>query len=288
MTQYEAQGWPDGEVVREGTSIHYYRTGERGKPPVVLLHGFTDFGLCWAPVAADLAGEYDVVMIDAIGHGRSGGTERGFRKRAVADVLAVIDGLGLQRPALLGHSMGAGTAAEVAATAPATIRAAILEDPGWRETPLPDPPPGDPNAAADSHAALGSPAWLAWARAFKALSPEERYAQTARERPEWSEAERLPWADAKALLNLAVFDEPRAVGTTPWRDYVGTITCPVLLLTADPARGAIVTPQTAEEVMALWSPASRHVNLPGAGHNIRREAYAPFIAAVRDFLRATV
>jgi pimeloyl-ACP methyl ester carboxylesterase len=154
MTKYEAQGWPDGEVVRDGTPIHYYRTGERGKPSVVLLHGFTDFGLCWAPVAADLAAEYDVVMIDAIGHGRSGGTERGFRKRAVTDVLAVIDGLGLQRPALLGHSMGAGTAAEVAATAPATIRAGARPP---RPTPRPARPTRPPIATPPSAPRPGWP-----------------------------------------------------------------------------------------------------------------------------------
>lgn len=287
MIQHTWNNWPNGEVVRDEMPIHHYRTGDPAKPAVVLLHGFTDFGLCWAPVASDLAADYDVVMIDAIGHGRSGGTARGFRKRAVADVLAVIDGLGLHRPALLGHSMGAGTAAEVAATAPDQIRALLLEDPGWREIPAPEAAPGDPDAPADSRAALGTPAWLAWACQFKALSPEERYAQTAQERPEWSEAERLPWAEAKALLNLSVFDEPRAAGTTPWRDYVGKITCPVLLITADPARGAIVTPKAAAEAMVGWSPASRLVNLPGAGHNIRREAYGPFLTAVRDFLRAT-
>lgn len=280
--------WPDGEVLRDGVPLHYYRTGDRAKPPVVLLHGFTDFGLCWARVATDLATEYDLVMLDAVGHGRSGGAGCGFRERAVGDVLAVIADLGLARPALIGHSMGAGTAAGVGAAAPEAIRALVLEDPGWRDaaSPVPPAPTADADARPDSRAPLGSPAWLAWVREFKALRPEERCARSAAERPGWSEAERLPWADAKALLDLAVFDEPRAAGTTAWRELADRISCPVLLLTADPARGGIVTPAVAAAALEHLRDGCV-VNLPDAGHNIRREAYAPYLAAVREFLRET-
>ncbi len=276
--------WPDGEVQHDGMPIHYYRTGDPTKPAVVMLHGFTDFGLCWAPVAAALANDYDLIMIDAIGHGRSGGTERGFRERAVGDVLAVIDALGLHQPVLLGHSMGAGTAAGVAATAPDKIRAVILEDPGWRDTAQPMGNDNLPATPADSSAPLGSPPWLTWIKGFKALSPEERYAQTAQERPDWSEAERLPWADAKALLNLGVFDSPRIVGNLQWRDTAAKITCPVLLLTADPARGGIVTPEVAADAQQHLKQ-GQVVNFPTAGHNIRRAAFPDFVTAVRRFLQ---
>jgi len=224
-------------------------------------------------------------MIDAIGHGHSGGTEHGFRGRAADDVLAVMAGLGLDRPALLGHSMGAGTAAAVAAKAPDTIRALLLEDPGWRDA---MPTTNDPVAdnGGGSRAALGTPSWRAWATAFKNLSKEERYAETTRERPEWHEEELGPWSEAKALLNFAVFDEPRSVGVQPWHEIAPQITAPTLLLTANPARGGIVTPETAKEALALL-PNGRTVNFPEAGHNIRREAYEPFIAAVRGFLQET-
>lgn len=279
----EWASWPDGEVLSDGMPIHYYRVGDRSKPAVVLLHGFTDFGLCWARLATDLATDYDLIMVDAIGHGRSGGTGRGFRGRAGGDVLAVIAGLGLDRPAIIGHSMGAGTAAGVAAEAPDTIRALVLEDPGWRDAVATSTEVGVTGAPTGSRAALGSPSWIDWVKGFKALSAEERYARAAIERPEWAEAERLPWADAKALLDLAVFDEPRATGPTPWREVARRISCPTLLLTADPARGGIVTPGVAEEALGYWRE-GRVVNLPGAGHNIRREAYGPFLAAVSEFL----
>jgi N-formylmaleamate deformylase len=59
--------------------------------------------------------------------------------------------------------------------------------------------------------------------------------------------------------------------------------CPVLLVTADVERGAIVSPEVAEEATRL-NPNIRVVHVPGAGHNIRREQYAAFQSAVQGFL----
>jgi pimeloyl-ACP methyl ester carboxylesterase len=72
----------------------------------------------------------------------------------------------------------------------------------------------------------------------------------------------------------------------PWRDTVRRITAPVLLITADTERGAIVTPAAAEEVATLWR-TGKVVHIPGAGHNIRREQYEPYRAAVTQFLKET-
>ena len=64
---------------------------------------------------------------------------------------------------------------------------------------------------------------------------------------------------------------------------VSTINCPVLLLTGDPARGAIVTPEAAAEAARLWR-VGQVVHVAGAGHNIRRDRWEPFRAAVTTFL----
>lgn len=69
----------------------------------------------------------------------------------------------------------------------------------------------------------------------------------------------------------------------PWREFVAALTVPTLLLTADPVRGAIVTPAIAEEAASLTR--VLHVAaIPGAGHNIRRENYPAYMAVVRAFL----
>ena len=124
--------WTEHDLTSGANTLHYARMGVRSGPPVVLLHGFSDAGLCWHRFASDIASEYDVILPDAAGHGRTSPPAPGEQQaRGVADVLAVLDALGFNQVALVGHSMGAGTAARVAVAAPERVRALALEDPGW-------------------------------------------------------------------------------------------------------------------------------------------------------------
>jgi pimeloyl-ACP methyl ester carboxylesterase len=67
-----------------------------------------------------------------------------------------------------------------------------------------------------------------------------------------------------------------------WREIVPRITCPTLLITADPARGAIVGPEDVSEIERTWSN-GRVLHIDEAGHNIRREQYTTYIAAIKSF-----
>src|SRR5439155_22026915 len=101
--------WLSDDVTANGLRIHYYRTGGY-KPPLLLSHGATDSGLCWTRVARDLESDYDVILPDARGHGLSDAPASGYTSGdRAADLAGFIDGLGLQRPAVGGHSMGAAT-----------------------------------------------------------------------------------------------------------------------------------------------------------------------------------
>src|SRR5947199_10853433 len=98
--------WPASDIAVNGLRLHYTRTGG-ATPPVVLAHGVTDDGLCWTPVAEALAPEYDVIMVDARGHGRSDAPEQGYGPAGqTADLAGVVAAPGLPRPAVLGHSTG--------------------------------------------------------------------------------------------------------------------------------------------------------------------------------------
>lgn len=273
--------WSEGDLPINGIAVHYYRMGQRGKAPVVLLHGFSDAGLCWLRLANDLSEGYDLIMLDAAGHGKSGGVEFGFRSRAVPDVIAAIDALGLERPALIGHSMGAATAAGVAAEASGRLRGIVLEDPPWRDG-MPQPV-GIPGAQG-SRAPLRSPEWAAWIASLKDKSPEELAALADSERGNWPEIDRKHWIVAKSQFHLPATGEPAEAPRPPWREVAGRITCPGLLISGDEGRGGIVTPAIAEEAMALW-PAGRFVHIPRTGHNIRRDQYGPFRDATVAFLR---
>lgn len=269
--------WQTGTVDAKGVRLHYTRTGG-DKPPLVLAHGVTDDGLCWSPIAEALAADFDVVMADARGHGRSSAPEGGYDAGTMGDDLAsLIQGLGLHRPLVLGHSMGAITALAFAGNHPDLPRAILLED----------PPPWWLGAAQWQSSRMQELAerMRDWITGLKQLNREDMIAGQRAESPEWPAAELGPWADAKIAFDLralALFNGavPDAVD---WTSVVPRITCPVLLITADTERGAIVSAENAEQLQAML-PQTRVVHIPGAGHNIRREQPAAFMKAVNEFL----
>ena len=110
--------WQSAELEANGLRLHYTRTGG-DKPPLVLAHGFSDDGLCWTPVARALEDDYDMIMIEARGHGQSQAAEQNYSDVDLGNDLAgAIAALGLRRPAVLGHSMGAATALALAGAHP--------------------------------------------------------------------------------------------------------------------------------------------------------------------------
>jgi N-formylmaleamate deformylase len=269
------EDWQTGYVETNGLRLHYSRTGG-DKPPVVLAHGVTDAGPCWTPVAEALAAEYDAIMVDARGHGHSDAPVRGYDPAEQADDLAgVITALELERPAVLGHSMGAATALVLAGAHPDLPGAILLEDPpvwwtGWTVTP-----------EATERLAGMRERFIGLMRKTR----EELLDGQRAEQPGWSEADLEPWADAKQRFSpnvLSVLDQDNAAGID-WPETMRRITCPTLLITADPERGAIVTEESAAALKALV-PHLEIAHIPEAGHSIRRDQLARFIDVSRAFL----
>ena len=99
--------WSRASCEANRISMHYIRTGGSDNPPLILLHGLTANGACWMPVAHALAGEYDVIMPDARGHGKSSAPNEGYQYEDHAnDVESLIAALELTLPTVIGHSMG--------------------------------------------------------------------------------------------------------------------------------------------------------------------------------------
>jgi pimeloyl-ACP methyl ester carboxylesterase len=266
-----ASSWPSGEIRANGIRLHYYRTGG-SKPPVVLVHGFSDDGLCWTSVARALEETYDVVMVDARGHGRSEAPARGYGPLNHADDLAgAIAGLKLRHPILLGHSMGAISVLALAGRCPRIPRAIVLEDPPawWAKD---SPPPYAPSWRAQTRA---------WIEELHGLTLEEIVTFERAEEPGWSEEELVPWADSKLRLHPNVFRQTSRIGVD-WPAVLGKIACPVLLITADPERGAIVTGEQAAALRATV-PHLSIAHIAGAGHSIHRDQFARFIKVVQAF-----
>ena len=131
--------WSSKTVKTNGLTLHYHRTGG-DKPPVILAHGITDSGLGWTRTAQALEGRFDLIMVDARGHGQSDKPERGYSASDhAADLAGLIEALDLGQPALIGHSMGARSVAALAAEYPQVVGRIILEDPPWHPTDEPRP-----------------------------------------------------------------------------------------------------------------------------------------------------
>lgn len=268
--------WDSGDALANGLRIHYYRSGGNGVP-VVLAHGITDSGLCWPRVAPELAREFDVITYDARGHGHSETPRSPFSSVEQADDLAgLIVALGLEQPILVGHSMGASTVSVAAARHPDLMRAIVLEDPPWRET-----------AGPQVRSAIAG--YQQRLREYQAMNLEELIAFGRQNRPGWHEMEFAPWAEAKLLCRVETLALMTGLGPA-WQEIAAQIQCPTLLLTGDPEAqaaaglGAIVTPATAQEALGLLRK-GRVAHIAGAGHNIRREAFEGYMAAVLPFLR---
>jgi pimeloyl-ACP methyl ester carboxylesterase len=246
---------------------------------VVAAHGATDSGLCWArTVRAFESGGLVFAMPDARGHGASDKPADGYDYEHFADDLAgLIEALRVERPVLMGHSMGAATVAYVAARRPELARALVLEDPPFGSR-------------------------RRWSAARRRRLAEMQVREIARRQapsrealielgrnelhPGWHQEDLEPWADAKQAVDPAVVELFARPGPEP-EEMLPQVRCPVLLVMGEPRLGGIVDEGMTDRCRGLLRGpgASLEVaRIRDAGHQIHRERFEPFVEAVGAFL----
>lgn len=117
-------------------------------PPVFLVHGITANSLSWAGVVDEVAGRAELIAMDL--RGRAGSREVSGPwgiDRDAADVVAVLDALGLDRVVLAGHSLGGFVATITAASRPERFTRVVAVDGGLG---FPLPPEADPDAVLEA------------------------------------------------------------------------------------------------------------------------------------------
>ena len=271
--------WSEGDVVVNDVRIHYHRTGNQGagggKPSLVLCHGITDNGLCWRRVATALESKFDIIMVDARGHGQSDAPDGSYHADAhAADVVGLIASLGLQKPLLMGHSMGGATVATLAANYPAIPSRVVLEDPPWRM-----------EASNPEEQVKRMAEWREMTIKRQQTKSQAEIIEEGRAvNPKWDESEFQFWSLAKKMVSPKVFGfgiaAPPAI---QWRNLVGKITCPTLLVGGDPELGGIIDAACAQFATAA-NPQIQFAHVANAGHNIRRDQFQPFVDQVSKFL----
>src|SRR2546429_725640 len=118
-------------------------------------------------VAKELERDYDIIMLDARGHGHSDGITSGFSTSLlVEDVVGFIHELKLDRPRIIGLSQGGTTVLRLAATYPELVHSFIFE--GWGDE-------TQPGAFANSEGYLTwYNSWLAWLEQLRTITDQER------------------------------------------------------------------------------------------------------------------
>jgi pimeloyl-ACP methyl ester carboxylesterase len=126
----EDRGWGHARGPgADGVRLHYVRRG-RGEP-AVLLHGWPGFWYDWRHVVVPLAEEADVIALDFRGFGDSDKPEGDPRDlytadRLAADVLVLLDHLGIERFVVAGHDTGAVIAQVLAQRVPERVSTLVL------------------------------------------------------------------------------------------------------------------------------------------------------------------
>jgi pimeloyl-ACP methyl ester carboxylesterase len=232
-------------VSAAGVTVSFREAGDPAGPAAVLLHGGSSSAASWARLAAALAmAGHHVVAADLRGHGGSSRTGDYPLDGYGDDILGLMDALGIESAALVGHSLGGYAACTIAQRDAARVTRLVLEEPGM------------PARSAASHAGLSGPRFVLPALAgLVARRGFDRHAVTS------------------AVRQLRIPDPV-------WWQRLAQITAPALLISGGPA-SHIPPGQLAEAAQAIRN--SQLLTIP-AGHRVHSRQPEQFLAAVVPFL----
>jgi len=256
-------------VRANGIRQHYLRYGGKGRP-VILVPGITSPAVTWGFVAERFGRHFDTYVLDVRGRGLSEASESlDYGLDACADdVGAFAAALGLQRYALVGHSMGGRIGVRAARRHPAGLERLVLVDP-------PVSGPGRRAYPAKLDWYIDSIRLMRQGAGVEALRPFS---------PTWTDAQlqlRSEWlhtCDERAIVaSYDGFHQDDIHADLP------AVKVPTLLMVA--GRGDVIRPEDVDELQRLV-PQLQTVHVPTAGHMIPWDDEAGFHAAFGDFLGA--
>lgn len=282
--------WTHGSIEANGIPIHYVRTGGN-KPSLLLLHGFQMDGLTWMRVAKALESDYDIIMPDARGHGRTGNAAQGASSLVMLeDTAAFIQALNLAPVLVLGHSMGADVAGRLAQSHPDLVKAVVLVDPALRAV--------NPGAwmESDGYKAWYND-WLTYLEKMRTQSHAERVAATlVRHIPGMSpthEEDFVTHMEASLLLDMNILSQVATMnnGLTPLMEVlIDAADIPKLVLLAQPTKSRVVFADRAaerDELQSRWQN-GEVIIFEETGHFIQGERLEEFIATVQRWLKTAI
>ena len=248
-----------------------------GPRAVVLLHGQPGSGADLGALADALAPQMRVIVPDRPGYGRSGGEAVGFEENA-RRVVGLMDGLGVARATLAGHSWGAGVALAAARLAPERVEALALISPvtpggrlGLVDRVLANPLLGPPLLRAGFGLVGRSLSLRPVRRLAAAALPGLRYEDVLATAAQWRTAPvwRSFFTEQRALV-----EELPALAPA-----LGSIDVPATVVTG--TRDRIASPRNAAE-LADALPRGTLVEVEGAGHLLPQQRPGMVARAILD------
>lgn len=273
-------GVADEFVTLNGLRFHYRDWGNVSAQALVCLHGLGGHARMWDAFARAVRDRYRVLALDQRGHGETEWATDYHPDRRVEDVEAFVAALGLDHFALLGHSLGGGTAFMYAARHPAKVERLVIVDCA---------PSADPvgmqrvrrNVESDDLFETPEDAFAA-RRAANRRPPDDVLRDWVRhnlvQRPDgtWT------WRFDVALRNgSGALVRPTPEEQARMWESLRNITAPTLLLRG--AESDLLSPALAQR-MVETVPNCRVVEVPGAGHSVPYDNPSGFLAAVQTFL----
>jgi pimeloyl-ACP methyl ester carboxylesterase len=262
----------DREFVVNGLRLHLLDWGGEGRPPLLLLHGFTGHAHAWDTLSIALQPYFHVYALDQRGHGDSDPADTYNAVVAFDDIGGVIDQLGLTSVILVGLSMGGRNAMYFTSRRPQLVPKLVVVDIGpeisARAAAAPAGPPEpetwDSIEQAAQHLYRGNPfpgihyyRWVA--------------SQSLRRRPDGS----IVWGWHPSIK------ERRSTGDVDWWAVVRAIPSPTLVLRGE--HSPILDRDVAER-MAKELPRGRFVEIPRAVHTLHEDNPEAVLAALKEFL----
>jgi esterase len=262
----------DRVLTVNGLRLHVLDWGGEGRPPLLLLHGFTGHAHAWDTLSIALQPHFHVYALDQRGHGDSEPADVYGPAAAFDDLSGVVDQLALGPAILVGLSMGGRNAMYFAARRQDAVRKLVVVDIGpeisKRATQAPPGPPEpetwDSIEQAAQHLLRGNPypgihyyRWVA--------------SHSLRTRPDGA----LVWAWHPSVK------ERRTPDNIDWWALLRTIAAPTLVLRGE--ESPILDREVAER-MARELPDGRFVEIPRAVHTLHEDNPDAVLAALRAFL----
>jgi pimeloyl-ACP methyl ester carboxylesterase len=243
----------------DGVPIHYEETGS-GHPILCLIHGAGGNALSWIRQLEGLADAARVIAIDLPGHGQSGGDGCSSIDGYATAVKAFVEGAGLGKIVLGGHSMGGAVSQSLALARPELIERLILVGTGARLRVLP---------AAFERLRADYAEGCAFLNSF-AFSPgtDEGLREGAR---------------TAMLMNRpeVTIGDFTACNSFDLMDRLGAIKAPTLVICG---RDDQLTPPKYSDFLAQRIPQARLTLVEQAGHFVHLEQPDRVNAAIRQFL----